>query len=45
VIPAFLAAIPREKETAKYPRQIGIPSFMPFRKICPFVISFIKQNP
>ena len=30
VNPAFLAAIPRVKDTARYPRAIGIPLCMPF---------------
>lgn len=28
--PAFFAAMPKVKETARYPKNIGIPSLMPF---------------
>ena len=38
VIPIFLAAIPRAKDTAKYPRQMGTPAASPFLNHLPFVI-------
>jgi hypothetical protein len=36
--PFCIENIPKAKETDKYPRQIGIPSLMPFKKLfCSFI--------
>ena len=39
VSPTALAAMPREKATARYPKAMGMPAFIPLRKACFFVIA------
>jgi len=45
VKPACLAAIPREKDTAKYPRAMGKPSRIPSQNIFLLNLSFIIMIP
>jgi hypothetical protein len=45
VKPACLAAIPREKDTAKYPRAMGKPSRIPSQNIFLLNLSFIVVKP
>ena len=45
LVAACLAAIPREKDTAKYPRAMGKPSRIPSQNIFLLNLSFIVVKP